>query len=63
VRDRDCAREVGDEDERCFQRGDEERLAAGVVARDLAAELADARRDLGGGEVDLTDPRILFPVS
>jgi hypothetical protein len=62
VRDRDRAREVGDEDERRLQRRDEQRLAAGVVPRDLASELADTRRDLGSGEVDLTDAWILVAV-
>jgi hypothetical protein len=55
VRDRDRAREVGDERHARLQRADEERLAAGVVAGELGAELAHARRDLGGVEVDRSD--------
>ena len=55
VRDPDRAREVGDEDEAGLQRGDEERLAAVVVARKLAAELADARLQLLAREVDLAE--------
>ena len=41
-----------------FEQPDEQRLATLVVARDLGAELADARRQLVGGEVDLADARI-----
>ena len=59
MQDRDRAREVGDEDERRLERGDEQRLASLVVARDLGAELAYARRDLAGREVDLADRRVL----
>jgi hypothetical protein len=55
VRDRDRSREVGDEDEARLQRRDEQRLAAVVVANDLAPELADARRQLLAREVDLAD--------
>jgi hypothetical protein len=55
VRDRDRTREVGDEDEARLERGDEQRLAIGVVARDLTAELADARRELLSRQVDLAD--------
>jgi hypothetical protein len=54
VRDRDRAREVGREDERTLQDGDEDEVAARVVVRDLAAELADASLDLPLGEVDRT---------
>jgi hypothetical protein len=58
VQDRQCAREIRDEDERRLERADEDRFAPGVVARDLGAELADARRQLVRGEIDLADPRI-----
>jgi len=58
VRDRDRAREVGEEDEARLERADEQRLAAVEVARDLRAELRDARSQLVGREVDLADPRI-----
>ena len=46
VEDRDRAREVGDEDEARLQRRHEDRLAAGVVAGDLGAELPNARGKL-----------------
>jgi hypothetical protein len=58
VEDGDRAREVGEEDETRLEGADEQRLAAGVVAPDLGAELAYARRKLLGGEVDLADPRV-----
>ena len=53
--DRDRAGEVGDEDEARLQRRDENRLATGVVARDLGAELLDARIQLLGREEDVAD--------
>jgi len=43
VWDEECAGEVGKEDDAGLQRADEQRLAAFIVARDLAAELANAR--------------------
>jgi hypothetical protein len=55
VRDRDRAREVGEEDEARLQQGDEQQLALGVVARDLRAELVDACPQLLGGEEDLAE--------
>jgi hypothetical protein len=55
VRSGDGAGEIRDEDEGAVQDADEERLAAGVVAFDLRAKLADAARDLLGREVDLAD--------
>jgi len=55
VRDRKRAREVGEEEDARLQRGDENRLAALVVAGDLDAELRDACLDLTGREVDLTE--------
>jgi hypothetical protein len=57
VEDSERAREVGQEDDARLQRRDEERLAAGVVAFDLAAELADACRQLLTCQVDLADAR------
>jgi hypothetical protein len=48
VEDRDRPRKVRDEDEARLQRPDEDRFAAVVVARDLGAELANARRQLAG---------------
>jgi hypothetical protein len=55
VWDPERAREVGDEDDARLQRRDEERLAAVVVARELAAELADTRLQLLPREVDLAE--------
>jgi hypothetical protein len=55
VDDRHRPRQVGEEDEARLQRPDQQRLAAVVVGRDLAAELSDPRVDLVGREVDLTD--------
>jgi hypothetical protein len=55
VEDRDRPRQVGDEDEARLERGDEQRLAALVVVRDLTAELPDARRELLAPEVNLPD--------
>jgi hypothetical protein len=59
VHDAQRAREVREEDERALERRDEQRLAAGVVACDLAAELLDACGDRLGGEVDVAEPGIL----
>jgi len=56
--DRNRAREIGDEDEARLQEPDEQRLTAGVVIRDLPAELVDAGGDLLGAEIDLPDPRV-----
>jgi len=58
VGDRDCARQVGNEDRARLERRDQDRVLAGVVARDLGAELANSLGDLGGREVDLADPRV-----
>jgi len=57
VGDRDRPGEVGDEDDARLERRDEQRLAGFVVLGDLAAELADARRQLLTREVDLPDRR------
>jgi hypothetical protein len=43
VGDGQGAREIGDKDDARFQRRDEQRLAAVVVARNVAPELRDAR--------------------
>jgi hypothetical protein len=53
VRDRDRAREVGQEDEARLQQRDEQQVAAGVLAADLRAELADAGLQLLGRKEDL----------
>jgi hypothetical protein len=58
VRDRDRAREVGQEDEARFQQRDEQQVAAGVLAGDLRAELGDADLQLLGGEKDLAYTRV-----
>jgi hypothetical protein len=58
MRDRDRAREVGEEDEARLERPDEQRLTALEVARDLRAQLGYPRGQLAGREVDLADARI-----
>jgi hypothetical protein len=58
VQDRDGAREIGEEDEARLEGADEDRLEAGVVARDLRAELADASTELLRREIDVADSRI-----
>jgi hypothetical protein len=55
VWDRGRAREVGAEDEARLQRRDEERVLAGVVEREVGAELAHACADLLAAEVDVAD--------
>ena len=55
-RERDRAREIGREDERTLQDADENRVATGVLAGDLAPESRDARGDFVPREVDLADP-------
>ena len=55
MRDRNRAREVGEEEDARLQRGDEDGLAPRVVAGDLRAELGDARLDLLRREIDLTE--------
>ena len=55
VRDRDCAREVGQEDEARLQQRDEQQVATGVLAGDLRAELVDASSQLVRCEKDLAD--------
>ena len=57
VRDPQCPREVGDEDEARLQRRDQERLEPVVVPLDLAAELPYARLQLLMREVDLAEAR------
>jgi hypothetical protein len=58
VRDRDRAGEIGQEDEARLQQRDEQQLAAGVLAGDLGAELADARLQLLRREKDLAYSRV-----
>jgi hypothetical protein len=58
VGDLDRSREVGQEDERPLEDGDEDGLAAGVIGRDLRAQLFDPCLDLVTGEIDLSDPRV-----
>jgi hypothetical protein len=58
VGDLDRPREVGQEDERALEDGDEDGLAAGVIVGDLRAELFDPCLDLVTGEIDLSDPRV-----
>jgi hypothetical protein len=58
VHDRQRAREIGDEDDRRRQRGDEDRLEAVVVDGNLRAKLLDPSLDLLPREVDLADPLV-----
>jgi hypothetical protein len=58
VVDRHGAREVGDEDDRGLQRGDEDGLEPVVVGADLRAQLPDPGRDLLRGQVDVADPLV-----
>jgi hypothetical protein len=58
VVDRHRPGEVGDEDDRRLQRGDEDGLEPVVVRRNLRAELLDPGLDLLGGEVDVSDPLV-----
>jgi hypothetical protein len=58
VRDRDRAREVGQEDEARLQEGDEQQLAAFVVLGDLRAELGDTLSQLPGAEEDVPESRV-----
>jgi hypothetical protein len=53
--DRRGARQVADERQAGLQGADEQRLAPGVVLRELGADLADAGADLLGVEEDLAD--------
>jgi hypothetical protein len=56
---RNSPREIGDEEERAFQRSDEDRVEAVVVGGDLGAELADPCLDLLGGEVGFADEQLV----
>ena len=58
VRGRDRTREVGQEDEARLQQRDEQQVAAGVVAGDVGAELADAGLQFLGCEKDLAYTRV-----
>jgi hypothetical protein len=59
VRDRDGAREIGEEEERALERSDEQGVETVVVGRDLGAELGDASLNLLGREVRLADPEVV----
>jgi hypothetical protein len=50
--------EVGEEDERALEDGDEDEIAPGVVLCDLRPELLDPGEDLPLGEIDLPETRI-----
>jgi len=58
MRDRDRPGEVGRKDEGALEHGDEQEVAIGVIAGDLRPELADARRELLPGEIDLAGTRL-----
>jgi hypothetical protein len=56
--DRHRPREVGQENDARLQQRDQQQIAAGVVARDLGAELPDTRLQLAGREEDVADPAV-----
>jgi hypothetical protein len=58
VHDRQRTGEIGDEDERGFQGGDQDRLSALVVEGDLGSELLDPALNVLPREVDPADPWI-----
>jgi hypothetical protein len=58
VQHRERTREIGEKDQACLEKPDEERLSPFVVAGDLGAELAGTRGQLAGREVDLADARL-----
>jgi len=58
VMDRDGPRQVADERQARLQRPDEQRLGAGVVARQFGPELADAAAELVRIEKDVADPLV-----
>jgi hypothetical protein len=58
VRDRDRARQVGQEDDTRLQQRDEQQVTAGVVAGDVRAELTNARLQFLGCEKDLAYTRV-----
>jgi hypothetical protein len=55
VRDRDRARQVGQEDEARLEQRDKQQVAAVVLAGDLGAELVDPCSQLVRCEKDLSD--------
>jgi hypothetical protein len=60
VGDLQGAGEVRDEDGGSLQRGDQDRLAAGVVSRDGVSKLGDPSPDVVGREIDLADACVQF---
>jgi hypothetical protein len=59
VEDRQRPGEVGQEDGRGLQRGDEEGFEAFVVGRDVVGELADSMLDRGRIQVDVADAGVV----
>jgi len=59
VHQRDGPRKVGGEEQRAFERCDENQVEPGVVLGNLRAQLDDARLDLLGGEVRLADAQVV----
>ena len=58
MRDGDGPGEVGGEDEGALEDGDDDEVAADIVARDLGSQLADATGELLPGEIDLAGARL-----
>jgi hypothetical protein len=59
VRDADGPREVGDEDERAAEDGDEDEVAPRAVPGNLDTEFIDPSRDLVPRQVDIADPGVV----
>jgi hypothetical protein len=55
MEDRHGAAEVGKKDDARLQQADQQRVATGVVERDLLAQLGDTCSDLPGTEIDVPD--------
>ena len=55
MRDRQGAREVGQEDGARLEWRDEQRLSARIGFGELRAELGDAAADLRAGQIDVPD--------
>ena len=55
MRDRERAREVGQEDGARLERRDEQRLASCIRVGEILTELGDAAADLRTGQIDVPD--------
>jgi hypothetical protein len=55
VGDRQCSRQIGEEDDARLEGRDEDRIESRVVAGELGSELENAGRDLGPAQIDRPD--------